>query len=552
MIRAALYARFSSDRQKDRSIDDQIALCRDICAREGMIVAMTFEDRAISGSGANNRPGFQAMMRAAEAKLFDVLVAEDVDRISRDQGDWHAARKRLDFLGIQIHTSGGKVTKIDGALRALMGEMYIENLALHTRRGLEGVIRDGRHAGGRAYGYRAVSGKPGELEIVSEEAEIVRGIFDDYIAGLTPRQIANGLNKRGVRPPRGRLWNSSTINGNIARGGGLILNELYVGRIVWNKVRMVKDPATGKRLSRGNPKEEYKTVDAPQLRIVDDDTFRAAQRVKAERRCDATPATAQKARAPKRVFSGLIKCGTCGGGMASIGSDRKGLRLQCSTHRESGSCDNSRRVYLDGIETLAIDGLRRHLAHPEVITEFIDAYNTERKRLAKEAGSERTRLERRSGEIAREMKRIVDSIVVAGMPPEQFVNRMRELEDEKVATTQRLERCKESGEVIALHPKTLDRYKRAVVELADNLKSGSPSEFAAIRELVTGIVVHATPSRPGGARTKANAEDDRKVRIEIKGRLAALCGSPDLFPNLAMSGGSLVAGEGLEPPTPGL
>jgi site-specific DNA recombinase len=73
MIRAAIYARFSSDRQKDRSIDDQIALCRDLCARESMAVISTFEDRAISGAGAINRPGFQALMRAAEARSVDRL-----------------------------------------------------------------------------------------------------------------------------------------------------------------------------------------------------------------------------------------------------------------------------------------------------------------------------------------------------------------------------------------------------------------------------------------------------------------------------------------------
>ncbi|WP_409189850.1 hypothetical protein [Bradyrhizobium sp. RDM4] len=106
--------------------------------------------------------------------------------------------------------------------------------------------------------------------------------------------------------------------------------------------------------------------------------------------------------------------------------------------------------------------------------------------------------------------------------------------------------------MIALHPKALDRYKHAVMEFADELKRGTPTEFATVRELVTAIIVHASPSRPGGAGTKANAEDDRTVRIDIKGRLAALCDNPALFPNMAVSGGLLVAGEGLEPPTPGL
>jgi site-specific DNA recombinase len=541
MIRAAIYARYSSENQNVKSIDDQFSLCRDLCAREGMAVTMTFEDRAISGAGAINRPGFQSLMQAAQAKLFDVIVAEDMDRLFRDQADYHSTRKHLDHLGVAIHTASGKIGKLDGALRALMSEMYIENLVLHTRRGLEGVIRDGRHAGGRAYGYRAVPGKPGELEIVEEEAEIVRNVFADYIAGNTPRQIAHDLNKRSVRPPRGRLWSASTINGNMSRGGGIILNDLYAGRIVWNKTRMIKDPVTRKRLSRPNPKDQYKTVEAPHLRIVDDATFKAAQAVKLNRRHNATPETVQKARSPKRIFSGLIKCGCCGGGMSSNGADRKGVRIQCSTYKESGSCTNSRRVYVDDIEALAIKGLRQHLAHPEVITGYVVAYNEERKRLKKEASQERVRADRRLGEIEREIKRIVD-FIVKGTATDALIPRMNELEAERKTLAAKLEEAKEADNVIALHPKALDRYKRAVRELADEFKHGTPTEFATIRELVTAIVLHASPSRPGGAGSKANAEDDRSVRIDIKGRLAALCGNPALFPNMAMSGGSLVAG----------
>jgi site-specific DNA recombinase len=133
-------------------------------------------------------------MRTAEALGFDVIVAEDVDRISRDHGDWHTARKRLDFLGIAIHTASGRVGKLDGALRALMGEMFPENLIVHTRRGLESVIRGGRQAGGRAYGYRVITGKPDELVIDPAEAEIVRRIFFDFVEGKAPREIAASLN----------------------------------------------------------------------------------------------------------------------------------------------------------------------------------------------------------------------------------------------------------------------------------------------------------------------------------------------------------------------
>ncbi|WP_348643558.1 recombinase family protein, partial [Mesorhizobium sp. M2E.F.Ca.ET.209.01.1.1] len=89
-------------------------------------------------------------------------------------------------------------------------------------------------------------GRPGELEVVEREAEVVRRIFDAYSAGRTPRDLAGDLNRDGIAPSRGTRCNGSTINVNAQRGVGLLFNELYVGRIIWNKVRMVKNPDTGK------------------------------------------------------------------------------------------------------------------------------------------------------------------------------------------------------------------------------------------------------------------------------------------------------------------
>jgi len=253
---------FSSDRQNDRSVDDQIASCRELCAREGFAVVQVFSDREMSGAFTVNRPGFQALMRAAELKAFDVIVAEDMDRLSRSQADYHNARRRLDFLGIGLHTITGQVGEMDGALRALMGEHFLKNLAVHTRRGLEAVVRSGRNAGGRAYGYRPVPGKPGQLTIDDAEAEIVRRIFREFIEGATPRAIAVGLNADRIAAPRGTRWTATTINGNLARGHGLLMNELYTGVIVWHRVRMVKDPTTGKRISRPNKAADYRRAQA--------------------------------------------------------------------------------------------------------------------------------------------------------------------------------------------------------------------------------------------------------------------------------------------------
>src|SRR5690606_35534897 len=121
-----------------------------------------------------------------------------------------------------------------------------------TRRGMVGLVKQGLTAGGRAYGYRPNPINRGKPIVVEDEAEIVRFIFTSYEAGSSPRQICKRLNSQHVKPPRGKLWSPSAIIGGEERGSGILRNHIYVGEIVWNKIRMLKDPQTGNRLSRAN------------------------------------------------------------------------------------------------------------------------------------------------------------------------------------------------------------------------------------------------------------------------------------------------------------
>ncbi|MFW8637611.1 recombinase family protein, partial [Cribrihabitans pelagius] len=120
----------------------------------------------------------------------------------------------------------------------------------------------------------------GEREIHPEEADVVRRIFEDYARGLSPKKIAEALNTEGVPAPSGRHWGASTLHGNRQRGTGILNNELYIGRQVWNRLCYVKDPQTGKRISRLNPESEWTITEVPHLRIVDQelwDTVRVRQ-----------------------------------------------------------------------------------------------------------------------------------------------------------------------------------------------------------------------------------------------------------------------------------
>jgi site-specific DNA recombinase len=544
MIRAAIYARYSSDRQQDRSVDDQIAFCRENVTRNGMSFARAFVDRSVSGAGAINRPGFQEMMRAAEARQFDVIVAEDLDRLFRSQADYHTSRATLDFHGVKIHTvAHGHVGELDGALRAMVAEQFLKDLAVHTRRGMEGVVRDGRHAGGRAYGYRPIPGKSGQLEIVEAEAEIVLRIFTEYVGGKSPRDIAHGLNKDGISPPRGHSWNASTINGNLQRGHGMLLNEIYIGKIVWNKVRMIKNPTTSKRISRPNPQEQWKMADAPHLRIVGGDLWAAAQnRKQTTSKADTGAPAKARPHKQRRLLGGLLRCGTCGGAMVSTGDRHGTYRLQCSTYRESGNCANGRRVKRDDVELLTLSGMQRELTQPAYLAEYVKVYNDERRQLARDAGNQRGKLEKRKSEVVRELNRAVEAIVKFDVNPAAFAATIKRLEAEQDEIEGKLAAIEEGDKIIALHPATVERYRSDLESLASALPRpdlGDADELGeSVRRLISEVIVHAPP----------NSEN---LEVEIKGRLEELVQAPAFTPR-SRGGALVVAGEGLEPPTPGL
>src|SRR6185369_15496506 len=138
-----------------------------------------------------------------------------------------------------------------------------KDLAAKVRRGQQGRAAAGFVASGLSYGYRVVReiGLDGELvrgkRLVDDaHAGVIRRIFEAYAGGRSPRAIAAELNKEGIPSPRGGRWNASTINGNRGRKHGILHNEAYLGRILWNRQIYRKNPETGTRVPSFNPKAE--------------------------------------------------------------------------------------------------------------------------------------------------------------------------------------------------------------------------------------------------------------------------------------------------------
>lgn len=518
MTTAAIYARYSSEMQSAASIEDQVAIARAYAAREGLIVTHTYDDRARSGASVAGRDGLARCLRDAAGGLFTHLIVESLDRLSRDQGDLSGIYKRLTFLGVEIReVHGGKATPLNTAVRGLVGAIYLSDLADKTRRGLSGRVREGKSAGGRAFGYAPVPGQPGELAIVEAEAETVRQIFRHYADGLSPRTIASQLNAAHILPPRGPRWNASTINGSKARGNGILGNRLYLGQLVWNKVRMVKDPDTGRRVSRVNPQAQWQRRDVPALRIVTDDLWRA---VEARRR--PAPEVGPRRFTPKHLLSGLLKCHACGSSLVVRDRQSGRTRLECTRHKESASCGNARVYYLDRIEAAVIGGLKAEMTSPALIAAYVTEYNAERRRLAGARAGNRAKLESRLAAVTGEIERTVNLMVKGIVDPERHGPRLKELEAEERALAAELA-APRTAEVVSLHPQAIARYREQLEQLQAELTADAGT-MTQIRALIARVTVHPN------------------YTLDIEGRLSQLLGIP-LYPT---SGGVVVAGERIE------
>src|SRR6516164_2247935 len=205
--RAVIYARYSSELQSDTSVDDQVRLCRDLIERHGWVYLHAYADRAISGA-STLRPGYQRLLEDARAHRFEIVVAEALDRLTRDQADTATLYKQLTFLGIKIITlAEGEITELHVGLKGTMNALFLKDLAHKTRRGLRGRIEAGRSGGGLCYGYDVVheqiDGKliSGARRINEAQAEVVRQIFNAFAAGRSPRRIAIELNRARIPAP---------------------------------------------------------------------------------------------------------------------------------------------------------------------------------------------------------------------------------------------------------------------------------------------------------------------------------------------------------------
>jgi hypothetical protein len=374
------------------------------------------------------------------------------------------------------------------------------------------------------------------------EAGTVQRIFTQFAAGKSPRGVAIDLNRDHIPGPRGGEWDGSTINGNAARGTGILNNELYIGRMVWNRLRYVKDPITGRRISRLNEPDRWVVQDKPDLRIIPQDLWDAAKArqllLNRNPRPDLhdRPFWAQKR--PRFLITGLAKCGACGSSYVKISATLFG----CSAARNRGTCSNRLNIRLDTLEQLILDGLREQLMAPNLFKAFCAEFHRELNRLRADgnaaADSKRKELEH----VRRRIRRIVDLITEDDAPMRALKEELVSLETRQLALEQEREGLNEPTPLL-LHPNLAEVYRQRVERLHEALRDPATRDeaFELIRSLIEEIRL---------------VPESGKLRVELQGELAAILAlaADKKKPGSAGAAGlaeqiKMVAGIGFEPMT---
>ena len=572
-MKAAIYARFSTDKQKDDSIEDQGRNCVAYADRAEWQVIQRFGDRALSGA-SKDRPGYKAMLAAAEAKAFDILLVDDLSRLSRDEVEMKQVIRRFKFRGIRIigvsdgYDSDSKGQKIQSTMRGLMNEIYLDDLREKTHRGLSGKVLNGYSAGGRTYGYRRApienlnkldaDGRP-EIEAVErvineDEAQSVRQIYEWFAGGWSPKRIAAELNRLGIPSPRRSTWAASAIYGNRRTGVGILNNPLYEGRYVWNRSAWVKDPDTGKRQRLARPETEWLAKDMPELRIVPSELWDAVQdrlediRANSDTIRRALDNPASRSHAGKYMFSGLLKCGCCGANYTMHSTTSYGCAI--NLNRGDAACPNRMRVPRRVVEERLLGAIQSQLFTDEAIDLFVKE-TTELLRQAK--AQERPELEaarKQLGAVEGEIENLMTAIKAGIITPSTKVALER-----AEAERERLQGEVASVSVIAdklatMLPGAIERYKALVSHLQPTLNRDAPVARQHLQALVGTVKLVPVPEGHLVATVQRSFEGLISLATGSKLRVNWLVGGGDTALDAAEGEAfkaRLVAGAGFEP-----
>lgn len=525
-MKAAIYARRSTEEHQAASLDVQIAEATRYIAQRGWFLekADVYIDDAVSRAEFKKRPGLIALLRAVEEKRVDVVVTRDETRLGGDMtrtglliSDIIEGGARLFYYFTDEEvTLDNAVDKFMVMARNFAAELEREKIAQRTHEHLLTKARRGLNAGGRCYGYDNVEvtddqGKRLRVEyaINEQQAAVVRDIFGMYAAGKGLRSIATELNDRGEPSPRAGKRGTGSWSPSVVRE--MLRREMYHGVRVWNRYEKTYRGGTKVRVER--PSSEWERIAVPQLQIVDDQLWSAVQG-RFDKRKQFKGSQGRLGPPSRYLLTGFARCSECGGPMR-VTNRKQGMQTikvySCSYHRDRGNsvCTNTVARPVEAVDELVVAQLEDEILTEDII---VDALKLLRSRLDARRRSEDGQIPRLEEEIEkreREIATYMNAMLEADSQPKALVEKIASIEAQVSRMKARLDALREAPSVLDMEVRRMEREARKRLRELKSLLRRNPNEARKLMETVLDGPLTFTP-----------IQTKKGPRYEIRGPVA--------------------------------
>lgn len=426
MKRAVAYARFSSDLQREESIEAQTRAIQQYCDAHGFVLLTVFADRGISGT-SDKRPEFQKMISTATKGDVDAVIVHKLDRFARNRYDSAfykniLKKNNVKLISVLENLQDSPESVILESVIEGMNEYYSLNLSREVRKGLQENALECKVTGGPpALGY-SVDRNTQKYIINEYEAEAVRLIFRMYLEGYSYTEIIDSLNTKGYHTRRGIPFAKNSLY-------AILRNERYTGVYIYVK-DSTKNPR-GKYVRHGEyDPDAVIRIPGGIPAIISEDDFHRVQAKMKERQHKAAKFSAKQ----EYLLSGKIYCGECGSPYA--GNSRKPrpdhplyISYKCTRRNQRDTKCNNPEINRDKLERLVLERLSGVLFNPDVIPRLVEQYN---EYIAEKNGSARERmlaLQTELRDVERKITNTVNLMIETGSAA--FKDKLNELEQSK-------------------------------------------------------------------------------------------------------------------------
>ena len=351
---AVIYARYSSDSQREESIEGQIRECTAYAKKNGITIVKHYIDRAISAK-TDNRPQFQQMIKDSDKKLFDIVLVWKLDRFARNRYDSARYKTQLKRNGVKLMSATEIISEgLEGIILESVLEGYAEyysaDLAEKVVRGQTENILKGRCNGGRGtFGYTLDSERKFHIDPLA--SPFVLESFRKYRNGLTMKEIRDWLNENGIKNPVGGAFTYNSVE-------HMLKNRRYIGELKFRDV-VVPDaipPIVPLELFDDVQEKIAKNKKAPARRKAEDDY----------------------------LLTTKLHCGYCGALMfGESGTSRTGevhRYYKCATAKKKKGC-KKKTVRKQWLEDLVVNQtmqlVRNDAAMESIIAKVMELQNKE-------------------------------------------------------------------------------------------------------------------------------------------------------------------------------